>query len=104
METDLVRVGARFELARVRVIGSRLYKIDLLATQKTRTPIQLKESAVGFNINSVVHNLMARGKEHKPKNNLRLKTNKIICHYYLICFYLKLLLVTDQICSSRCLV
>ena len=31
----LVRVGARFELARVRVIGSRLYKIDLVATQKT---------------------------------------------------------------------
>ena len=31
----LVGVGARFELARVRVIGSRLYKIDLVATQKT---------------------------------------------------------------------
>ena len=62
----LVRVGARFELARVRVIQNRLCKIDLVVTQKTyirHTPIQLKESAVGFNINSVVHNLMARG-EH----------------------------------------
>ena len=28
----------------------------------------------------------------------------MIRHYYLICFYLKLLLVTHQIWSSRCLV
>ena len=31
----LVRVGARFELASIRVIESQLYKIDLVATQKT---------------------------------------------------------------------
>ena len=31
----LVRVGARFELARVRVIENPLYKIDLVVTQKT---------------------------------------------------------------------
>ena len=38
----LVRVGARFELARVRVIGSRLYKIDLVATQKTYLELEWK--------------------------------------------------------------